>query len=85
MKLKYKRWHDWVDDVTIVGDEYSAKELIGKLIDLCQERKYSLASIPHMSALSNYFRFGGKFEKSDSYGKRVANSSRASNLWVRIK
>jgi hypothetical protein len=86
MRLKYRRWHKWIDSVTIIGEEYSSRELIGRLIDFCKENNNSLSNIPPSQAVSNYLHFSGKFEKSDSYektstivgmGKRYA--------WVRIK
>ena len=85
MRLKYRRWHKWIDNVTIIGEKYSAKEVIGKLVDFCRKNNNSLSNIPHHQAVSNYFHFSGKFEKSNSYGKMSSNTRTRRHAGVRIK
>jgi len=72
LKIKNRRWHSPLDKIMSDGEERTAGQALGLLIDYYENktRKNSMTGIPPTNAVASYFKMSKKYT-SDNSGKLV--------------
>ena len=78
--MKPKRWHQWLLDITEIGENYSAKQLQEKLYNHCLEKEgRGTTYVPPTNSIASFL------SRTDSFENVLYDKKNIFNLWRRIK